>query len=483
MSSIPKKQQTENGIIVRKEHRVKPLPKPTSTEKKSLPDTVTQKKATAAFQANLLAPFEGIGKKNYPIGSDPPDTNGAVGLTQYVEWVNTAFAVYDKNTGTLIGDVLDGNSLFSGFGGDCQQFNDGDPIVLYDKAADRWVLSQFAVTGGENTPGGTFSHCIAVSQTPDARGKYNRYEFKFNDFNDYPKLGVWPDAYYVTFNMFHANSFTGSKACAYDRTKMLAGQAATMQCFDVPNQGGLLPADLDGPKNLPVGSSNFFLNFNMNGASLNLWKFHADWADTTKTTFTGPQAIPVSAFTIGCDPCVAQPKGGIQLGTLSDRLMFRLAYRKFADHDSLVVNHTVSAQGVTGIRWYEIRNPGGTPTIAQQSTFSPDKNFRWMGSIAMDKMGNAVLGYSVSSSKVFPAVRFTSRNFSDPAGVMSAEKIVQPGVGVQNDPDRWGDYSSMTLDPVDDCTFYFSTQFAGETGKGSYNWHTLITKMKFPSCQ
>jgi hypothetical protein len=482
LSSIPRRPAVESGIVVRKEHRVKPLPKPAPRERRTVPDSSVQKKSVKKFQANVLTPFEGIGKGTYSIQDDPPDTNGAVGATQYVEWVNAAFAVFDKHSGNLIGNILDGNLLFKGFGGDCEQYNDGDPIVLYDKQANRWVLSQFAVSGGQSTPGGTFSHCVAVSETSDATGKYYRYEFKFNDFNDYPKMGVWPDAYYVSFNMFHGDSFSGAKACAYNRNNMLMGQPASMQCFDIPDLGGLLPSDLDGLKTSQAGLPNIFLNFDMDGSHLNLWKFHVDWNNTNLTTWTGPQKVSVSAFNIPCDSCVVQPRGGIGLQTLGDRLMYRLAYRAFNDHDSVVVSHTVATGTGTGIRWYEIRNPASNPTIAQQSTFAPDNNFRWIGSLAMDKVGNVAMGYSVSGNNTYPAIRFTSRNANDPPGTMSAEQIIKPGVGVQTNPDRWGDYASMSVDPVDDCTLYFATQYAGEAGAGQFNWHTAITRLKFPNC-
>jgi hypothetical protein len=400
-----------------------------------------------------------------------------------VEWVNTAFAVFDKNTGALQGNILDGNALFAGFGGDCQTFNDGDPIVAYDKIADRWVLSQFAVTGGEQ--GGTFSYCVGVSQTPDARGAYHRYEFKFADFNDYPKMGVWSDGYYVSFNMFRQNSFIGAKVCAMPRDKMLAGQAATMQCFDVANEGGLLPADLDGTTPPAAGTPNYVLNFDFDGVHLNLWKFKVDWANSANSTFVKAPSITVKRFAPACDACIAQPAGGVRLQSLGDRLMYRLAYRQFANHGSLVVNHTVSlsgsSSGRTGVRWYELRGLEATPVVFQQSTYAPNNSFRWMGSVAMDKMGNMLLGYSVSSPTLKPSIAFSARLATDPVNTLSAEKIVLLGTGLQTSPDRWGDYASVTLDPVDDCTFYFATQYLKTNG--SFNWETRIAKFKFPSCQ
>src|SRR6267142_1856704 len=187
--------------------------------------------------------FEGLGAGQYgfSVTGAPPDTNGTVGATQYVQWVNTSFAIFNKTTGALVAGPTAGNALWSGFGGGCQTNNDGDPIVLYDQAAQRWVFSQLSVS---TTP---YLQCIAVSTTPDATGTYHRYSFQYNNFDDYPKMGVWPDAYYETFNMFNGNTFVGADACAYNRAAMLAGTTATQVCFQQGSSiGGLLPSDLDG---------------------------------------------------------------------------------------------------------------------------------------------------------------------------------------------------------------------------------------------
>ena len=171
--------------------------------------------------------FEGLGNGQYgfSVTGTPPDTEGAVGATQYVQWVNTSFAIFNKANGALVSGPTAGNTLWSGFGGGCQSNNDGDPIVIYDKAAQRWVFSQFSVS---TTP---YLQCIAVSTTSDATGSYNRYSFQYGNFDDYPKMGVWTDGYYETFNMFNGNTFVGADACAYDRTKMLTGAVATQVCF------------------------------------------------------------------------------------------------------------------------------------------------------------------------------------------------------------------------------------------------------------
>jgi len=461
-----------------REHRVKKLP-PLAAKEGALADTVLQKKAPKKLPVGPVVAFSGVGQGNYSISSDPPDTNGSVGKTHYVQWVNTGLAIFDKKTQKRVLGPVDGNLLWSGFGGNCERFNDGDPIVLYDKEANRWLLTQFAVTQAP------FSQCIAVSTSDDPTGAYARYEYQFQDFNDYPKFGVWPDAYYGTFNMFRGNGFLGAKACAFERTKMLAGQAARMQCFDLANQGGVLPADLDGATPPPSNTPNYLLNIGTD--QLNLWKFHVDWANPAGSTFTGPTAIKTAPFEIACKnapaigECVKQPKTTELLDTLSDRLMFRLAYRKFSDHEALVVNHSVTVGASAGPRWYELRDPGGTPTIFQQGTYAPDGAFRWMGSIAMDKVGNLLIGYSVSSPTIFPSIRFTGRVPSDPPNQLAAEQIAVKGGGSQINPERWGDYASMSVDPTDDCTFWFTTQFLPKTGK--FNWLTSIVAVKFSSCQ
>jgi len=424
--------------------------------------------------------FEGLGQGQYgfSVSSAPPDTNGAVGATQYVQWVNTSFAVFDKTTGAKIAGPTAGNALWAGFGGGCQANNDGDPIVLYDKAAQRWIFSQFSVS---TTP---FLQCVAVSTTSDATGSYNRYSFRYGTFDDYPKMGVWPDAYYETFNMFNAsNNFVGSDACAYDRTAMLAGTAATQICFQQgAGVGGLLPSDLDGATPPPTGSPNYLLFFGTN--NLNLYKFHVDFTTPANSSFTGPTVLSVAAFNPLCGggTCVPQPGTTQKLDSLADRLMYRLAYRNFGTHESLVVNHSVTVGTGGGVRWYEIQDPGGTPTVAQQGTFAPDASFRWMGSIAMDQFGDIALGYSVSNkTSVHPSIAYTGRVPTDPAGTMEGEVNIVTGTGSQTTGlNRWGDYSAMQVDPVDDCTFWYTQEYIKTNG--TFNWNTRITNFKFPAC-
>src|SRR5664279_128191 len=454
-------------------------------------DTVLQSSLTPSVTPMVAVTaglnFAGVGQGDYGFvdNAAPPDTNGAAGATQYVQWVNLSFAVFNKTTGAKVLGPSAGNVLWAGFGGGCQTSNDGDPVVAYDKIANRWIMAQFSVPGG-----GPFLQCIAVSTTSDATGTWNRYAFSQPNFNDYPKISVWPDGYYASFNMFNASgtAFLGGRGCAFDRTAMLAGQAATQICFQLtPTFGGLLPSDLDGATLPPAGSPNFFLAFGNDNASMDMWKFHVDFTTPANSTFVHSN-FAVAAFTAACGgtggTCVPQPPVGVNtqlLDTLGDRLMHRLAYRNFGNHESLVVNHAVTVGASGGVRWYEIRSPNATPTVFQQGTYAPDATYRWMGSIAMDSVGNIALGYSASSASIFPAIRYTGRVPTDALGTMQAENSIQVGGGSQQpNLSRWGDYSAMTIDPTDDCTFFYTNEYL--KSNGTFNWSTRIASFKFPSC-
>jgi hypothetical protein len=443
-------------------------------------DPVLQSTQGAQVATSAGLNFAGVGNGDYGFAPNaaPPDTEGTVGATQYVQWVNESFAVFNKSTGALVFGPVAGNTLWSGFGGGCQTNNDGDPIVQYDKAANRWIFTQFSVS---TTP---YLQCVAVSTTSDATGSYARYSFSQPNFPDYPKLGVWPDGYYISFNMFSGKTFVGGRACVFDRAKMLTGSAATQICFQLSNTfGGLLPADLDGATPPPAGSPNPFVAFGNDSASLDIWKFHADFTTPANSSFVHSN-IPAPAFVAACSgggTCIPQPGTTQQLDSLADRLMYRLAYRNFGDHEALVVNHSVTAGASVGIRWYEIRGVSGTPVVYQSGTFAPDSSYRWMGSIAMDKVGNIAVGYSVSSSTLRPSIRYTGRAPTDALGTLQAETSLLTGGGSQTGSlSRWGDYSAMTIDPTDDCTFFYTNEYLKSSG--SFNWSTQIASFKFPSC-
>jgi len=452
----------------------------------------TASRGPASLAPALGSGFLGVGngfsgpQGSFTVQYAPPDTVGAVGATQYVQIVNVGFAVFNKSTKAVVYGPVPTNTLWAGFGGGCEANNDGDATVVYDRAAGRWIISQFSVS---TTP---YLQCVAVSQTSDATGAYYRYAFSYGNtqFPDYPKTGVWPDAYYTTYNIFNGNSFGGAKLCAFDRAAMLSGAAATQQCFQLSTSyGGVLPADLDGSTAPPVGSPNFMINFGTN--ALNLWKFHVDWSNTSNTTLSGPTSIPVAAFAPACSGGTCIPQSGVsqKLDSLADRMMFRLAYRNFGTYESLVATHSVNPNGsgrkataASGVRWYEIRNPNGTPNVFQQSTFAPDANFRWMGSIAQDKQGNIAVGYNVSSSGLHPAVRYSGRLATDPVNTLQAESSIFEGAGSQTGSrlSRWGDYSAMSVDPSDDCTFWYTSEYI--PSNGAFNWATRIGSFKFSTC-
>jgi len=405
-----------------------------------------------------------------------------VGATQFVQWVNTAFAVFDKATKAPVYGPADGKTLWSGFGGPCESRNDGDPVVQYDKLANRWVVSQFSVPGGA----AGYWQCIAVSTTSDATGTWNRYAFQYAQFNDFPKMGVWPDAYYVSYNMF-TNTFQGSTVCAIDRAKMLAGLPATQQCIKLASTyGSTLPADLDGPAPA-AGTPNYIVARATN--SVNLWRFRVDWSNSALTTLSGPVNVPVAAFTAACSggTCITQPGTQNKLDSLADRLNFRAAYRTL-NNGTLVVNHAVSTgtrkAALAAVRWYELRNvaPTGTPTLFQQGTFGGgDGIHRWMGSIGQDKVGNIAVAFSASGSAVFPSMRVASRATTDPVGTLNAETVLKAGGGAQTGTlTRWGDYSQISIDPADDCTFWATNEYIKTSG--SFNWNTWITSFKMPGC-
>ena len=456
------------------------------------PDPALQTSPGAAAAPAAGLDFEGVGQGftgpagTFNVNSAPPDPNGAVGPSNYVQVVNESFAIFDKSGKAIYGPVPT-NTLWSGFGGGCQSNDDGDATVVYDRAADRWVFQQFSVS---TTP---YLDCVAVSKTGDPTGQYYRYAFQYSSFPDYPKLGVWPDGYYVTFNLFSSSTgpFVGPEICAWDRAKMLAGLAATQQCKTLgTNDGGMLPSDSDGPTPPPAGAPNPIVEFGTN--DLIVYTFHVDWSNAANSVLTGPTTIPVAAFTPACNGGTCIPQAGTtqQLDSLADRLMYRLEYRNFGDHDSLVVDHSIVAGSSVGVRWYELRNvtsASSGPVVYQQGTYAPDSSYRWMGSAAMDGNGDIALGYSVSSSTLHPAIRYTAHAAGDPLGVMGqGEGSIIEGAGSQTkylgiQPlSRWGDYSSLSVDPSDDCTFWYTNEYIA--ANGAFNWHTRIGTFRVAGC-
>ena len=423
----------------------------------------------------------------------PPDTTGDVGPNHYVQWVNLRYSVYTLTRGAnneitafnlAAGFPKNGNVVWQGFGGRCQTDNDGDPIVQYDQLADRWILTQFAVSAQP------YTQCVAVSTGPDPTGTYFRYAFSYDrSFNDYPKMSVWPDGYYITYNMFrNGRSFTGNTVCAFERDRMLLGLSARQICANTTSAHSLEPADLEGTTLPPAGTPNLLMSIGT--STLQFWRYAVNWTAGTGT-LTGPTTMSgVAAFSRACGggACIPQPGTTQRLDSLADRLMYRLSYRNFGTHEAMVINHSVTSGTGVGIRWYELRNAAGqsmttaTPVIHQQGTFAPTNDFRWMGSAALDKTGGIAVGYNISNaSTIIPSIRYAYRGPADPAGTMGNETNALTGLGIQTGGlARWGDYSTISVDPVDGCTMVFTTQF--QPANGSFNWSTFIHSFKLSTC-
>ncbi|HEX8220163.1 MAG TPA: S-layer homology domain-containing protein [Chloroflexia bacterium] len=458
-------------------------PNPFPMNSEPVEDTAVQRFFGPLSMVTPTLTFEGISSSTSGCGCLPPDTNGAVGPNHYIQTVNSAFQIWNKN-GTVAKAVADINTIFTGFGNTCEALNDGDPIVLYDKLADRWFINQFTSTAPP------YSQCTAISKTGDPTGAYWRYQFALSntDFYDYQKYGIWPDGYYMTANVFGpTGSFSRPSMIAFDRAKMLNGETATYQEFNPGNfYASILPSDMDGATPPPVGSPNYLATLAGSNDRFRLWKFHVDWATPASSSLTGPinlTTAPYDPNLCGNGPCVPQPNTTQKLDTLGDHTMYRLAYRNMGTYETLVTNHTVDVGGDrAAIRWYEVRNPNTSPFIYQQGTYAPDAVHRWMGSAAMDKDGNIAIGYSASSSSVFPSIRYAGRLASDPLGVLGqGEATLMAGGGSQtHSSGRWGDYSGMVVDPTDDCTFWYTTEYYSATSSSS--WKTRIGKFKFPSC-
>jgi len=358
--------------------------------------------------------------------------------------------------------------------------------------AGRWVLSQFSLLYGRFQS--QFWYCVAVSTSRDALGAYNLYAFEHEGLPDYPKMGTWPDAYYSTFNVFDPG-FVGARVCAYDRARMLAGEPATpefQQCVQLPldfRSFSLLPADLDGDSPPPRGSPNYLVSmpYVAQGSTLLLRKFFVDWSDAGGSRLTEPEELEVESYRPACitvsrTQCVPQPDTPQLLESLGNRLMFRFPYRVVNGEGRLVVVHAIEGPtGSAAVRWYELRiPPGRPPAVFQQGTYSPDDRWRWMPSAAMDRAGNVAVGYSLSGGSAFPSLAYSVHLASGPPdGALSDETLLVNGTGSQVWSARWGDYTHMSLDAVDDCVFWYTGQYQSSS-EGL--WRTRIASFRLPNC-
>jgi hypothetical protein len=426
--------------------------------------------------------------------ANPPDPVGDVGPNHYVRMANASFQIFSK-TGTSLFGPANINTLFTGFGGDCETENAGDPIVLYDQLADRWLLTQFS-----NSTGPGFFNCVALSTSSDPLGTYYRWAFVTATFPDYPKYGVWPNAYLISTREVNAGLIG---AYAVNRADMLAGNPnpALVQ-FTVPvnafSGDGLLPADVDGDALPPPGSPAYYVGSMDNGGpygatqdALSLWEFDINFATPAASTFEVVATIPIAPydtiFPCSGRSCIPQPAplGAVDILSYRQRPMNRAAYRNFGSYQAIVTNQSVeAAPAMAGIRWWEIRNPGTNAVLYQDSTYAPgisDGIHRWMGSIAQDSAGNMALGYSAGGPTLFPSVHYTGRLESDALNQMGQGEgiFVTGGGGLTATTRRWGDYTSMNVDPTDDCTFWYVNEYFAASGT---QWTMRAGSFKFPDC-
>lgn len=433
-------------------------------------------------------------------GVSPPDPVGDIGPDHYVVMSNMFFEVYDRSGVSLFGPAAN-NTLWSGFGGPCEQQNAGDPIVLYDQLADRWLLTQFTSSGAE------LFNCVALSTTPDPTGSYYRWAISNGpNLPDYPKFGIGEEAYFISTRDFLSLIFVGVGVYALDRAEMLAGNPnPTVISFFVDNSipyhvgDGILPMDIEGLTLPPPGSPHYFMGSMDNGGpygapqdALTLWKFVVDFDTPENSSFTLTNTIPMAPMDsifpcVGIRSCIAQPSTANKIDHQGyrQRPLHRLVYRNFGTHESLVTNQSVEAvAGISGIRWWEVRSPNSTPAIFQEGTYAPgveDGIHRWMGSAAMDSAGNIGLGYSASSSTTHPSVWYTGRLVTDPPGTMpQGEGTIIDGTGSLLSSQRWGDYSSMSVDPTDDCSFWYVNEYVPVSSP--FGWQLRIGAFRFEEC-
>ena len=457
----------------------------------------------------------------------PPDTNGAVGPTYYVQITNDLVGIYTKS-----GDLVSPpgkfalSKLFASIGGICAATDDGDIIAQYDKLANRWILSQFGFTGTATPP---YHQCVAISQTADPTGAYYAYDFELpgQEFPDYPKLGTWPNGYFMTTNQFFmGGGFDGAGAFAFNRAKMLLGDPTAEgvyfnlcfqagHCSPVHPEGifGMLPSDFDGLTPPPAGAvANVFsyptsVTFGDPADGLRVFDFVPDYANPALSTFTErPEStyaspIPVDAWDLRDPPGrgdIFQPPPATgaanRLDAVASRIMHRLQYQNLGGTESLISNITVNVSGVApnnaasykaAVRYFQLSrsSPSGAFSVTEQGTTpAPDDTERWMASAAADNSGDIAVGYSASSLEVPPALRYAGRTPSDPPGTLEDEQTLFAGIGVQpGTGNRWGDYSAMQVDPSDFCTFWYTNEYYATTN-ATFNWRTRIGNFRFPGC-
>ncbi len=511
--------------------------------------SVEQRTLGTGPSPTLVESFDGLGvgftgPQGRAIVRNPSDNSLAVGRDHIVQTVNSRLAIFSRagarfdSTGRVLYGPVPTNTLFHGAGGACESRNSGDAVARYDQLAERWlvvmpvfqrsawhaddppkpkpgaaVLSRPVRVSqpGAATPlhvpaaandsamvrapatrdSGAYAMCYAVSTSPDPMGTWYRYEFIRPLFPDYPRPAVWPDGWYIPTST--GDDVIEKHACVADRTRMLRGEAASEQCVIIPDVNFLNNVDLDGRSLPPPGAPNIMLAAGgtqlrgmVRDTVLQMWNFHVDWSDPSKTRVDGPLNVAVAPYEYMCGgqltKCVAQPGTDVRLDSQGDKLMARVVYRRIGNRESIIASHSVNtSQGGGGIRWYELQvTPARGLRVAQQGTFAPDSTARWMASPAMDRFGNVGFGYSIGSATLFPGQRFTGRRSADAPGTLPlGEAVLVQGSASQTTTLRWQDYTQTAIDPRDDCTIWYVGDYL-KTGVTAYT--SRIGAFRLPKC-
>lgn len=451
--------------------------------------------------ATLDASFDGLGAGfEGPQGKadarNPSDNSLAVGPNEIVQIVNSRMAIFAKkgkkypaSGKALFGPVVT-NTLFAGFGGPCEKLISGDAVVRYDQLANRWLFVLPIFRHPADQPNAPYGMCYAISTSPDPMGSYYRYQFNRPLFPDYPRPAIWSDGYYIPTST--GDTVIQKQLCAANRKKMLRGLKADEQCVIIDGVSFLNAADIDGRRLPPPGSPELVMA--AGGTQLHkvfeddgiyVWKFHVNWEDPSRTQLTGPEKITVAPYHFLCNgqlsKCVPQPGTDVRLDSQGDKLMQRLVYRNFGPYQSIVASHSIDTRAGGGVRWYEFRLDGsGVPQLFQQGTYAPDGNYRWLPSIAMDRKGDIAVGYSFGGASSLPGQRYAARLAADPHGQMTLhESVLAEGEASQTNTMRWEDYTTLDIDPSDDCTFWYVGDYYK---KAEPNYSTRIGAFRLPSC-
>ncbi|MEZ4926216.1 MAG: T9SS type A sorting domain-containing protein [Saprospiraceae bacterium] len=417
--------------------------------------------------------FEGL---HDPSGVFPPDPSGDVGKDHYMQMVNTNsgawIQIWDKYTGNSVYGPAKSSTIWS----QVSSSSLGDCIVQYDHDAERWIIMELRSINSNEL-------LVAISNSSDPTGSWKAYRIQTLGFPDYPKLYVWHNAYFIT-----VNELVGGNKCsgyALNRAQMISGaNNIDIYRFEMPNFQGITfqpatGADWEGGPPPPTGSPEYIFRIyddSWDGGQdhLDIWEAYVDWSNPSLSHVDGPSLLFPQPFeTRVCFggsfsfDCIEQPGTNTRIAALENTIMYRAPYRNFGDHESVVLNHITDVSNMVGnggdaeVRWYELRKSGGGDwQIYQEGTHAPDlQTNRFMPNISIDEAGNIGLGYSGCSSTLYPGLYLTGHRKGDDLGVMTLEEYTLAAGGASHTSNRWGDYSSMTVDPYDGRTFWFTGEY------------------------